>query len=66
MNAQTRTRQIKAAERAAAKYAAARAARDAAIVAGRESGLTLRELASATGLAVESVRRVLAASEVTT
>ena len=46
-------------ERAAARFAAARVERDDTIKEARAAGLSLREIASASGLAVESVRRVL-------
>jgi hypothetical protein len=45
-------------ERAKSKSDAARAELDAAIVAGRGAGLSLRDLAGASGFAVEWVRRI--------
>jgi len=47
-------------ERAAAKHAAARAELDAALADGRAAGLSLRELAVASGLSKEWVRRIAA------
>ena len=48
--------------KASERLHAAREARDAAIVSGRKAGLSLRELAAASGLAVESIRRTLHAN----
>lgn len=45
-------------ERAKAKADSARAELDAAIVDGRTAGLSLRDLAGASGFAVEWVRRI--------
>ena len=51
--------QTRALKRAAAKFAAARVDRDQMIRDARQAGLSLREIAVASGLAVESVRRIL-------
>jgi hypothetical protein len=45
--------------RAQSKLDAARVERDRALFEGREAGLSLRALAGATGIGVESVRRIL-------
>lgn len=50
-------------ERAAAKNAAARVAFEAALISGRSQGLSWRQLASASGLSVEGVRKIVARSE---
>jgi hypothetical protein len=52
------TRARRRVERARAKHEAARAELDAAIRDGRAEGLSLRDLASASGFAVEWVRRI--------
>lgn len=49
-------------KRAQRKLDAARLGRDAAILAASDLGLSLREIASATGLGVETVRRILKAA----
>lgn len=49
-------------KRAQRKLDAARMGRDAAIRAASDLGLSLREIASATGLGVETVRRILKAA----
>ena len=51
-------------KRASERYAAARLARDTAIVDARAAGMSLREIADVSDLAVESVRRVLKAKGV--
>lgn len=48
----------------AKRYEVAREKRDTAIVEGRAAGMSLREIADACGIAVESVRRVIASREV--
>lgn len=49
--------------RTAAKHRLVGAALRAEIQAGREEGLTLRELAGASGLSVEGVRRIAPPAE---
>lgn len=45
--------------RAAVKFDAARLARDEAVLAGHKAGMSLRDLADASGLGVETVRRIV-------
>lgn len=59
-------RAITLVERTAAKFDTARFARDESLVLGSEAGLSLRQLATASGLGVETVRRILIANGVTT
>lgn len=56
MNDKSTTRRV---ARAAAKFAAARVERDQSIRDARAAGLSLREIATASDVAVESVRRIL-------
>jgi len=49
-------------KRAQRKLDAARLGRDSAICAASDLGLSLREIAAATGLGVETVRRILKAA----
>ena len=57
---------IKLVEQRSARLAVALAQRDVALLAGKEAGLSLRELAAASGLGVETVRRMLIEEGVTT
>lgn len=53
-------------ERATTSLDIARESQVLALVVGHEQGLTLRDLAAASGLGVETVRRILRAEDVDT
>jgi DNA-directed RNA polymerase specialized sigma24 family protein len=57
---------LKIIERATHKLDDARESRDDALIAAHAHGLSLRELAAASGLGVETVRRTLHANNINT
>lgn len=62
----TKRHALKTIERASHKLEDARDTRDDALVAAHAHGLTLRDLAAASGLGVETVRRLLQREGITT